>query len=418
MKRRTLVICAAVLALLAAPAAAEPASASARSGVEVSPGWAAWYGCWRPLATDGVAADHIVCVLPGDDASSARMVTYEDGNITAEELLRADGVGRPVEEGGCAGEETASWSRDGRRVFLRTELDCGGLKRVSTGVLALVAENEWLDAQVLTMGEQHASRALRYRALRADAVPAEVLAALPRDRQLMLEAARLEASAPLDIDAVIEASRQIAAPAVEALLASRQHGFGLNARKLAQLEASGVPASVIDVMVALSYPGTFAVQPRTSPEGTSAWRPAGSRYYADECIDPFYPYLRYRGGCDPWGYGYSSRYGYNRYGYSPWGYNPYGWNYGGQPIVVIIAPGEDRPGTEPGRIVRGQGYTRGGTPSSRGTAQPRTAEPSGSSAASRPATTTSSPPSGASTSSGRTAVPRPATTGGGGGGGQ
>jgi hypothetical protein len=180
-----------------------------------------------------------------------------------------------------------------------------------------------------------------------------------------------------------------------------------------------VPASVIDLMVALSYPRTFQVHagaPEPQPQQQRAWRPTPASY-ADECIDPFYPYVRYRGGCDPfyssrYGYGY---YGYNRYGYSPWGYSSYGWNYGGQPVVVIVRPEDGQPRT-PGSIVRGQGYTRGDASSS-GQAQPRTAQPSGSGAASsRPATTTTTSGSGTTTSSGttttsgstgRTAVPRP-----------
>jgi len=223
-------------ALLAAPAAASAAPAPDSSGE-----WTAWYGCWRAVGDEG-AAGPLVCVLPGDEPSSVRIATVADGEITEETVVRADGVSRPIAEGGCEGSERAWFSNDGRRVFTRAELACSGMGRVSTGVLGMIAENEWIDAQALTVNGQHAARTMRYRAVDASELPAWISAELPQDRRLAQETARLHASAPLDMAAVVEASKNISPPAVEALLAARQHGFGLNASKLVQLEEQGVPS--------------------------------------------------------------------------------------------------------------------------------------------------------------------------------
>jgi hypothetical protein len=369
----------------------------------------------------------MVCVLPGGSSASVRIATVEDGAIVDETTLTVDGVARAVEDGGCVGSETASWSRDGRRVFLRTELDCSGIRRVSTGVLALVAENEWVDVQAVTVAGQHATRTLRYRAVRPESVPAEILAQLPQDRRLVLEAARLQTSAPLDVDAVVEASHTVAAPVVEALLAARRQGFALNAQRLLELERAGVATSVIDMMIALSYPATFAVQERPrqqTAQGTAAWgaAPASARFGG--CRDPYYGtrmtqlecevlMMQGYGSRSMYGYGYGSGYGYR---YSPWGYDPYGWNYGGQAPVVIVRPDDTR---ERGEVVKGQGYTpgSGGTATGR-TARERDTSGSGGSTGSTggtttTGTTTSSPPDNSSgTTTGRTAVPR---NGGGGG---
>jgi hypothetical protein len=388
----------------------------------------AWHGCWRAAESDTGAA--MVCVLPGSDAASARIVTLEDGEIVEETVLAVDGVARQVTEGGCTGTETASWSQDGRRVFLRTALDCDGVQRVSTGIIAMVAENEWVDVQTVSVGEQYASRTLRYRAVRPENTPDAVASLLPQGRSLVLESARLQASAALDMDAVVEASRVVAAPVVEALLAARRQGFSLNAQRLVQLEREGVPASTIDMMIALSYPRTFAVQERTRPrtayDDGSAFGPPQAM--VNDCYDPFFASRLSRAECDlllrrtssRYGYGYGgSMYGYgSRYGYSPWGYDPYGWNIGRGPTIIIVRGDEEQ--RTAGEVVKGVGYTGGGTPTGRNARtrnEPSTTRTTGAGAASSQPAATSTSGSGSSTSSGtttgRTAVPR--NSGGGGG---
>lgn len=432
MTVRAAMLTAAAGALLltgAAAAAPPPAAAVDDSWQAAGPGWSAWYGCWRQTDA-GATDDSLVCVLPGESAASVRVATLVDGVIADETVIHADGVARPVEEGGCTGAATASWSRDGRRVFVRSEFDCGGLARVSTGVLAMIAENEWIDVQALTVAGQHAARSVRYRAVRVEDTPPVVAGLLPQDRRLVQETARLQASAPLDVAAVVEASAALPPPAVEALLAARQQGFSMSASMLAQLERQQVPPTVIDMMVALSYPDRFAVQerPRSAASAAdmmaqSAWRPARAGMI-EECYDPFFMQTRYRGACDSGlfqgsvyrRYGYDTRYGYGtRYGYSPWGYDPYGWRDGRDPIVVIISPGDTE--STRGEVVKGRGYSNPGGTTARD-ARPR-AQPANSGAAAGRTTTTqpSSPPasttSGSSgdtstgTSTGRTAVPRP-----------
>lgn len=365
--------------------------------------WSAWYGCWRAVDSAAGAAP-LVCVLPGEDAASVRIATIEEGVIAEETVVRADGVARPIEDGGCAGSERAFFSADGRRIFTRAELACNGLGRVSTGVLAMVSEAEWVDAQALTVNGQHAVRTVRYRVADASEVPAWVATALPQDQRLAQQTARLNASSPLGIDEVVEASQHIAAPALEALLAERQQGFGLNAENLAQLAEQGVATSTIDVMVALSYPAKFAVAPqRAGGEGEWFDERNAARSYLEDCYDPFTSARRY--GCYNGRYGYG--YGYSRgmYGYSPYGYDPYGWNYRSRPVVVIVRGVDDEP--RGGQLVKGRGYTRNGA--SRGTATPRS-EPSarttstGSSATTT--TTTSSSSSGSTSKPTRTAKPR------------
>ena len=418
MRTRTWIPVAAALVLLPAQAMGAPPTADGE--------WTAFYGCWR--VADAGASAPLVCVLPGAESSSVRIATIVDGEISEETVVRADGQARSVEDGGCSGTEAARFSADGRRVYTRAELACGGLGRTTTGVLALVSEEEWVDAQALTVNGQHASRIIRYRVVSADEVPAWVAAELPEDQQLALEAARMDAATPLDVDAVIEASGHVAPPAVEALLAERRHGYGLNGSKLARLAEANVPTSTIDLMVALSYPTKFVVEQQRPVERSSdveSWASANSMSddnYRPECRDPYTGGRRY--GCDRYGYGgygYMGRFGYSPYGfgYSPYGYDRYGWNYGSTPIVIIQPgdPGEREP--RGGQVVKGQGYTRSGA--ARGTATPRgtattrsspspaqsgTPRATGSSSGSGSSTAGSSSSGGSSSEPTRTAKPR------------
>ena len=320
--------------------------------------WAAWHGCWRVA---GDAGGGLVCVLPGADAVSARLLTMNGNTVANEIVVHADNVERPISEGGCNGSGKAFFSQDRRRIFTRAELDCAGTKRVSSGVIALVTEREWLEAQAITVGDQHAARSVRYRAAGRAEMPAFIVNQLPAGQELVQEAARIEATTPLDIASVTEASRHLAAPAVEALIAARNHGFDLTARRLVQMKEQGVAPSTIDVMVALTFPEQFAVRENGNDfdyEGIEEGDVRVSSFSFNDCYDGYGSarssrYGRYNSCYE--NYGFSS-YRYSRFGYSPWGYDNYGWRYN-NPIVVVVDPRSEET-TTPGAVTRG-GYTRG-----------------------------------------------------------
>jgi len=396
MRIRTVLGGAAALVMCALPAGAQET------------GWTAWQGCWQQ-AGDEAPTGQVVCIAPAVEAKAVRVVTLQDGAVAGETIIRADGVARPVDEGGCRGTETASFSADGRRVYTRAELDCEGVRRVSTGVLAMITELEWLDAQAVGVGEQHATRVVRYRPA---PVPVVMQGAISEERSMAVSAARLHAAAPLAVDHVAEASRVLAQPVVAALLAARQHGYDLSPRTLVQLRDVGVPAQTIDVMIALSYPEKFRVRepaPRTGD--TDIGYPRGRTAFAGECYDPYRTTRRYSDDCyDRYGYGY--RYDrYRRSAYSPWGYDPYGWRHD-NPVVVVVEPVDANENN--GEVVKGRGYTR--TTGATGNATPRAG--SGRSRESSPAATrassgsterttrTTTGSSSGSGSTGRTAKPR------------
>ena len=350
----------ALAAVVVQPAAAQ------QPRVAMDGAWSAFVGCWAPIGPDGATADvkSPVCVTPATGASAVDVITIRDGKVASTTHLEASGASRAIGKEGCRGTESARWSTDHLRVYLNADITCDGVHRTTNGMMALSTHGEWLDVQGLIAGKNNVGvHVTRYRPLTdLTGVPAEVASAVPTN-DLGASTARLAASGPIGPEDVLDASKALAAPIVEAWLLERGQGFKLNANELAALADAGVPGSTTDMMVALSYPKTFAVN-ATAREAELLPRKAGEQVVSGRTI----PVTAYDYSPFGWGsyydYLYGSRYGY-RYGYSPYGYSPYG-NGGGyynQPIIIVRAPDQgsgQQPAYHP-RVVNGQGWTQGAT---------------------------------------------------------
>jgi len=344
-----------------------PASPAFAQGTEPDARWQGWLGCWEPvgappMGASGAAGTQLVCVIPVAGASSAvDVATVTDGKIVARERVDANGERRPATKDGCTGWERAQWAPEGRRVYVRSEYSCsGGLERSSNGLLAISSTGDWLDVQGVTVGGSTGVRVARYReASPATTLPREIAAAL-EGRALAVNTARTAAMAPLTADDVVEASRHVAPAVVEAWLIERNQGFGLDAKRLVSLADAGVPERVIDLMVALSYPEVFAVNP-TSREGD--FRPNADPRRTPGALGnvatgPFVmldPYGFSRFGYSPFGLNYYSPFGSSLYGFGP----GFGWYPGGGPVVIVRNPTNAEVARR-GRVVNGRGYTQSG----------------------------------------------------------
>jgi hypothetical protein len=319
--------------------------------------WQAFLGCWEPI--DGASDAGLLCVQPGDDG--VEMFSMVDGKITTSETLRADGIRRETSAEGCKGWESAEFSDDGRRIFTHSEFTCGtDVPRSSSGVLSLVAPNEWLDVRSVDVEGEKVAWVQKYRLVGPEAMAEAGVEDVTAGLGMSVRAARIAASRALGFDQIEEATEKIDAKAVEAWIAAREERFALDADALVRLDDAGVPESVIDVMVAVSFPESFQIGPRGNADAVEG-RPAGpglggayggrGRYgFRSFFFDPFY-------------YGYSG-FGYGAFGYSPfyspysYGYGSYGYPYGGYyytPTTVEVG----RRSSSHGRV-SGRGYRRGG----------------------------------------------------------
>ncbi|HUH12156.1 MAG TPA: hypothetical protein VMK65_03565 [Longimicrobiales bacterium] len=392
------------LTTLALLAAAAPLGAQAPDDAR----WLPWVGCWE-AETDAAlersaAADVLgraLCVRPA--GAGVELIAFDRDGTPATRLLIADGARRPLELGGCAGWESATWSADGVRLFHRSELTCpGDVVRAASGVLAMLPGEVWLDAQALEAGGERMLAVRRYRPAAARDLPA-MADPIGEDLVLAVATTRASAAARLSTSDVVDATRHLPAEVVQALLVERGAGFHLDAASMLRLAEAGVPGEVTDLMVALSWPERFAV------ETGETLRVAAREVERDSLRAPVYDPWR-----DPW---VRPDPFYNPRGYGGWGHDPYGygygarglpgtWRLGGGPVVVVRERSQDRGG----QMVKGRGYSADGA-SSGGAAGVRSGG-SGSVAPTRSggasgAAVGSSRGSSSGKSTGRTAKPRP-----------
>jgi uncharacterized membrane protein YgcG len=321
--------------------------------------WTPWLGCWDlvlenaregtpsidntrelPRTKSSDAVRPRVCVERAPTGGATFRTTIGNQSAITQTLV-ADGSDRPITDSDCVGTQRAEWSRNGLRLFVRAEMTCKGeqaARRVS-GFAMLGPNGTWTDIQAIDLAGHESYRVRRYR--RADAPPVTAPGAQ---------------GAALSLDDVKEASGKISSHALEAVLVETHASFPLSSRRLIELADAKVPDSVIDLMVALSYPKRFVVETARV-----------DRAPAIIDNDPFLFGFGYPIWPDAFGfyspfYGYYSPYYYSPFAYSyAYGYNPFYYNGG---FAVIDAGGgggsigrPDRP-SGAGRVVDGLGYTR------------------------------------------------------------
>jgi len=376
-----------VFALLAVPARAQ--SQDLR--------WEPWLGCWT-LATENLrSADSQdaqqrssrpstvrdgaprVCVSRAPDG--ARFETTVATQSAIDQTIVADAVSHPVNDAECSGTQRAEWSKNGLRLFSSAEIKCKGdegVRRVS-GVSLIAPNGDWLDIQTVAIGPRETIRVKRY--YRADDSPRSTRPTVVSSR--------------LTLDEVKEASGKVSSAALEAALVETNAGFDLSKKAVTDLASAGVSGRVIDLLVALSYPEKFAIQPvgqaGGAPVPTRVRDPFLGSFGGPFYYDPFY---------------------YNSYG-SPYFYEPFG--YRGYAVIEGVGVGGAAVGqpTGVGRVINGQGYTR---------IVPRDTLPSTNTQTARTASTSRSTPSdsgssSSSSSSGSSSSSSSSGSSGGGGGG-
>ena len=388
-----------------------------------APRWRAWLGCWAAIvdSSRGMSpSSRVVCVAPTDDANIVDVSAFSDGQVLSRDRIDASGRPHVVDVNNCTGTETAHWSDDQRRVYLRSSVICDGIPRQMTAVLAVNQRGEWLDVRNTTIGTESNVRVARYRDVGIpDGVPSDITHPLIEHRMSTLSA-RIATGAPMGIAAIVEASHFLDASTLEAFTRESGQRFATDARTLTELADAGVPARVTDAMIEASNRTVFTGDrdeavyrrlPRScgiygcyGGSASDAWdQGTGQRIYVT--VYPAY---------DPWGFGYwpFGRYyargllGYAPYGYAPYGGAPYGYgggwygfgdNYRGRsvtgyyrpPVIVLHA---NQGGTESrGRSERGRGYSPGEQAGPRKPDTPGEAPHTGRTATPRPAPSAPAP---------------------------
>jgi|TARA_B100001123_G_scaffold131480_1_gene152639 hypothetical protein len=319
--------------------------------------WLPFIGCWEPMETGEDAS--LLCFRP--EGSGVEMFNVADGEIAATEQLVADGQRRSVIAEGCTGGEGVHFSEDGRRLFTRSRFQCDGEVRSGSGVMSFISPTQWIDVRSLEIGGDPVSWVQRYELADLETLADQGIEAPTSSNRVMVRTMRSRAARDIDIQDVEEAVREINSRAAEVWVAAHETPFELSGSELVRLVDNGVPESVIDVMLAVSYPNQFMV----TPEGAAAEAAVSDEYAMRYAPYPGYPgYRGFRSYLwdplySPMGYSYGLGYGYSPFGYYGYGAGygrGFGGYYGYTPVGVVI---QQRAPVQQGRMVRGQGYTRG-----------------------------------------------------------
>jgi len=382
--RTSLVTIALVTFFLAGPAAAEQSDGVDRH-------WLPWLGCWQlseeefqssdgtaPLELESQEVRERTSVCLTMNGPEVKMTVSEGDQLLVERAINANGTRRDIVDNECRGWEENRWSRDGHRLFTKSEIRCDDMPtRILSGISFLTSTSNWVDVQFVEMGDHQQLEVRRYNPSKSN-IGGNIGGALGTAAAIQSSAisqARRESAEPPDMADVMEASRSTAVRAVEALLVETEPQLSLNSNALVGLDDAGLNHDIIDLLVAQSFPDRFVIE-RRGRRGTWSSRQAGN----------FRGFGGFGGFYDPiW---YSDLYPYyiTPLGSRYWGgrYNPY--FYGStvmSPFVII----PNLQGSA--RAVNGSGYTR---------VRPRTVDtqrPVG-----RPATTTATSGGGGSTRTG------------------
>jgi hypothetical protein len=314
--------------------------------------WAPFVGCWTPAGGGDDAG--LLCFRPA--GAGVEMFNVVGGEITATEPLVADAQPRPVSAEGCTGSERVEFSTDGMRAYTRSDFACGAETRQGSGVMSFIEPNQWIDVRALSVAGEPVAWAQGYQLASAEQLAAQGISDPAAGNAELIRAARVRAARDIDIDDVEETASRVEARAVEVWIATHETPFELDGDEIVRLADAGIAESVIDVMVAVTYPERFVL----SPEGAAseadrtevaAGYPAGFRpSYRSYLWNPFFgPSYRY-------GYSPYSRFGYyDGFG----GFGGYGGYWGYVPGNIIVLPAAPAAAPqERGRVVPGRGYAR------------------------------------------------------------
>ena len=210
--------------------------------------WQAWLGCWTADSARTTAAT-TVCVTPVAKSSAVDLVTVARGAIVTRERIEANGRPQPIDGNGCKGTESANWSTSGRRVYLRADFTCAnGMPGSTTSLFAMTPTGEWLRVEKARAGGGMVVTVTRLRPTTLSTALPEASARAIESQQRALLPARALMAAPIVVDEIVDAVRNVDGDVVRAWLLTSQQRFDFDAAQIATLANAGVPSPILEAV--------------------------------------------------------------------------------------------------------------------------------------------------------------------------
>jgi hypothetical protein len=240
------------IALLATLLVVSATASRAQTAAIYGAGLQAWTGCWaREETLTPAGVTRFVCVVPSSNVNVVQVAAIE-GSIVAQETLDATGRLAPLEASGCTGTRRAAWSRDSRRLFIRTTGICQGVPLATSAIFSISSSGEWIDVEGIGTRGRTSVRVARYRDVGVPAgLPPEVAKAVARNA-LARESTRTASAASVHIDDVIDALQLADADVVAAWIREGAQPFAITRSDVANLDLSGYSARLADALAAVA----------------------------------------------------------------------------------------------------------------------------------------------------------------------
>ena len=351
--------------------------------------WLPWIGSWRLVSSTinsigpPLKEEYLLTIRPDKEGNFITMESTRDKTVMYEEKIETDGLRHPLNEDGCTGWYSYSWSETGNRLLFNGESSCvGDLSQKISGISIIDTVGDYVDIKLLKSGDEKAITVHRYQHVDSDLnTPAALILSKAYN-------ARISAGKGFSLDEVIELSSKVEPEVLETALVEMHNPFPVNSKQLIRLSDAKVPSKIVDLVVALSFPEKFTVE-----KATLSWVKTSPSFMAPQYLLPISPWYWTPFACllhDHRYYDWDWDWYLDWYLQSWWYPYEYGYiNYGG-------GAGTDNNG----KLVSGQGYTR--TPPANSGSQRRYAVPRNAQATRITTNQSSSRSSGVSSSSATT----------------
>jgi uncharacterized membrane protein YgcG len=294
---------------------------------------APWIGTWTiaDYQSNDRAKDlnrnTVVEIRLTEDGTGIEISRKVPDQLDVNEVLIPNGNKQPVKTQDCTGWQTTKWVPEAGLLISSSEMDCKALGSMTTSTLKMIlARDQMVDILAVKVAGQ-TRLAIRRLALRHEESPA-----MESQSSLAIAAARAALGRPWSLDTIIQLSRTIDTPILEAALLEKQDELKLTSNSLKKLQSAKVPTKIVDLLVALAFPDKFdvfrngqvALRAWSSPSGGSSFAAGyapGIVYYPGVFYNCYYPNSSFYNSFLNYGAG-----GFYLQGYCYNYYSPFWWD--------------------------------------------------------------------------------------------
>jgi hypothetical protein len=322
--------------------------AHSHSAIQTDPLLTPWTGLWTIVddriasssqKTDTNATIEIRATADGKGLEISRKISKQPD---VKEVLIPDGIKRSVQAQNCSGWQSTKQFPETGLLIGTSDMNCKESGPYSTLNLRMIlAADQMVD--ILAIKASGQTRL----AIRRLSLDREISSTEDLKSSLAAIASRTALSAPWSVNHIIELSKMVDTPVLQAAILEKNVQLKLDSKFLKQLQSAKLPKEAIDLLVALAFPDKFdiekngqvALRPWTAFSSSGASRysyPSDMTYYPGSFY-PYYPYSYYR---------YAGLFAPDSYWYY---YSPGWWDY---PIYISGSSGNN------GRLSSNRGYVQ------------------------------------------------------------